>query len=144
MLISKAYAADGTPTMDATMTATTTPPGGAPANMPAPLSPMEGFLWNMGLILLLVVMFYVLLIMPQQRRFKEHGVMLAGLKKGDKVVTGGGFVGVIDKEINDHEILVDLGGGVKVTALRSSLQGRNEALLKNSKPANDQKTQAKG
>ena len=144
MLIAKAYAADGTPQMDATMkTGTVTPPGGAAANMPEAPSPMEAFMWNMGLILLLVVMFYVLLIMPQQRRFKEHGIMLSGLKKGDKVVTGGGFIGTIDKIVSDTEILVDLGGGVKVTALRSSLQGRNDPHLK-SAPANDQKTQAKG
>jgi preprotein translocase subunit YajC len=107
--------------------------------MPAPPTPMEAFLWNMGLIGILVVMFYVLLILPQQRRFKEHTVMLSGLKKGDKVITGGGFIGVIDKDVTGDEVIVDLGGGVKVTALRSSLQGRNDTRLK-TKPANDQKT----
>ncbi len=126
MLISKAYAA----AVDTTVQAATA--------MPEPPSPMEAFLWNMGLILVLVVMFYVLLIMPQQRRFKEHGQMLSQLKKGDKIVTGGGFVGVIDKVVDDHEVLVDLGNGVKVTALRSSLQGHNKTLLKG-KAANDQK-----
>ena len=129
MLISKAYAA-------ATETAAV-----AAQAMPGAPSATEAFLWNMGLIVILVAMFYVLLILPQQRRFKEHSVMLAQLKKGDRIVTGGGFVGTIDKIVSDEEVLVDLGGGVKVTALRSSLQGNN-AVLKN-RPANDQKTQEK-
>lgn len=124
MLISKAYAA-------AVETAATSAEA-----MPEAPSATEAFLTNMGMIAILVVLFYVLLIMPQQRRFKEHTKMLAGLNKGDKVVTGGGFVGTIDKIVNDHEVIVDLGNNVKVTALRSSLQGGG-ALLK--KPANDQK-----
>ncbi|MGB4106322.1 MAG: preprotein translocase subunit YajC [Alphaproteobacteria bacterium] len=125
MLISKAYAA-------AVDTAAQTV-----GTMPEPPSPMEAFMWNMGLILVLVVMFYVLLILPQQRRFKEHSTMLSQLKKGDKIVTGGGFVGTIEKIVDDHEVLVDLGNGVKVTALRSSLQGQKAPLK--SKAANDQK-----
>ncbi len=125
MLIAKAYAAAEAASQ-------------VSAAMPQAPSTLETFLWNMGLILVLVVMFYVLLILPQQRRFKEHSAMLADLKKGDKIVTGGGFVGTIDKVIDDEEVLVDLGGGVKVTALRTSLQGKNDKVLKK-KPANDQK-----
>ncbi len=128
MLISKAYAA----AVDAAVKA-------APV-LAEPPSAMEAFMTNMGLIAILVLMFYVLLIMPQQRRFKEHSHMLAGLQPGDKIVTGGGFVGTIEKLINDQEVLVDLGGGVKVTALRTSLQGRDTVLKK---PANDQKTAGK-
>ncbi|PCI56945.1 MAG: preprotein translocase subunit YajC [Alphaproteobacteria bacterium] len=93
------------------------------ANVP---TPMEAFLWNMGPIVLLVILFYVLLIMPQQRRFKEHSDMLSDLKKGDRVVTGGGLVGKIDTLIDDKEVLIDLGNGTKVTALRSMIQGKTE------------------
>lgn len=128
MLISKAYAA----AVETAATATTATPG----TMPAAPTAMEAFMTNMGLIAVLVVLFYVLLILPQQRRFKEHTKMLAALNKGDKVVTGGGFVGTIDKIVNDSEVIIDLGNGVKVTALRSSLQSRSDLLKK---PANDQK-----
>jgi preprotein translocase subunit YajC len=95
----------------------------------------EALVMNLGLVVILVGLFYLLLILPQQRRFKEHSSMLSGLKKGDRVVTGGGLVGKIDKDINDKEVQVDLGNGVKVTALRSSLQGRAE--LPQGKAAND-------
>lgn len=105
------------------------------ANAP---TPMEAFMWNMGPIVLLVILFYVLLIMPQQRRFKEHSNMLSDLKKGDRIVTGGGLVGKIDKVIDDKEVLIDLGSGTKVTALRSMIQGKTEL-----KPvANDAKKKA--
>jgi preprotein translocase subunit YajC len=102
------------------------------ANAP---SAMEAFMWNMGLVAVMVALFYVLLIKPQQKRFKEHGQMLQGLKKGDKVVTGGGLVGVIDKLTEgSDEVVVDLGNSLKVTALRGTLQIRETPVLKE-KPA---------
>ncbi|NCT41095.1 MAG: preprotein translocase subunit YajC [Alphaproteobacteria bacterium] len=109
--------------------------GDVAADAPQAPDAVAAFAWNMGLVLVLVVLFYVLLIAPQQRRFKEHGKMLAELKKGDKVVTGGGLVGVIDKMVGDDEVVVDLGNGTKVTAMLSTLQGKNAPL----KPANDEK-----
>ena len=94
--------------------------------LPDAPSALEAFGWNMGLVLVLVFLFYVLLIAPQQRRLKEHSEMLQDLKKGDNVVTGGGLVGVIDRiKPGDPEVIVDLGGGVKVTALRSTIHGKD-------------------
>lgn len=131
MLIAKAHAADiEVPGTTSTTSSTTNPA------MPGAPSVGEAFAWNMGMVLVLVVLFYFLLIKPQQRRFKEHTNMLSGLKKGDKVVTGGGLIGTIDKIGDSDEVVVDLGNGVKVTALRSTIQGKNDPR---SKPANDQK-----
>ncbi|MGH1404558.1 MAG: preprotein translocase subunit YajC [Alphaproteobacteria bacterium] len=127
MLISKAYAAAQEATGDLTDL----------ANAP---TPMEAFVWNMGLVVILVGLFYVLLIMPQQRRFKEHSEMLGGLKKGDRVVTGGGLVGKVDKLLDEKEVVVDLGNGVKVTALRSMIQGKADLKpVANDTPAPDNK-----
>lgn len=84
-------------------------------------SAASAFAWNMGLILVLVVMFYFLLIRPQQKRFHAHKAMMDSLKKGDKVSTAGGLVGKIDKLVDDKEVVVDLGNGTKVTALRHTL-----------------------
>lgn len=88
----------------------------------------NAFAWNMGLILVLVLMFYVLLIRPQQKRFAAHKDMVNALKKGDKVVTGGGLVGTISKLTNDDEVEVDLGSS-KVTALRSTLTVKADAVV---------------
>ena len=112
MLISKAYAQEVV--MD------TTDEAAAMVNE-AP-SAANAFAWNIGWIGVLVLMFYVLLIRPQQKRFQQQKEMLDALKKGDKVVTAGGLVGKIDKLKNDEEVVVDLGGDVKVTAMRHTIQ----------------------
>jgi preprotein translocase subunit YajC len=115
MFISKAFAEETAVVADAAAQAAATPPAGSPV------------MWNMGLIAVMVIMFYVLLIRPQQKRFKEHADMLGALKKGDKVVTAGGLVGVIEKiDDKDDEVIVDLGGGMKVTALRHTIQAKAE------------------
>lgn len=111
----------------ATGTATS---AGTGAPMMPPAGGTEMLLWNVGLIVVLVAMFYLLLIRPQQKRFREHKDMLDTLKKGDKVLTGGGLIGKVDKIVNDTEILVDLGNGIKVTALRSTVQTRLDAPVK--------------
>ncbi len=119
MLISKAYAQSVELS------------GDVPAAIVEAPSATEAFIWNMGLVAVLVVMFYVLLIRPQQKRMKEHTEMLQGLKKGDKVVTAGGLIGKIAKiKDGDDEVEVDLGNGTSVMVMRSMLQGKNDPLLK--------------
>jgi len=113
MLIAKAFAASESAQALSDMTADAPSAG-------------EALMWNLGLVAVLVGLFYLMLILPQQRRFKEHSDMLAGLQKGDRVVTGGGLVGKIDKVVDGKEVIVDLGNGVKVTALRAMLQGKTE------------------
>jgi len=46
-------------------------------------------------LILLVVVFYFVLIRPQQKKAKEHQVLLKGLRPGDKVVTSGGVIGTV-------------------------------------------------
>ncbi|MET3792593.1 preprotein translocase subunit YajC [Aquamicrobium terrae] len=70
-------------------------------------------------ILIFVVM-YFLIIRPQRAQMKKRGEMLAAIRRGDTVVTGGGFVGKVTKVIDDNELEIDL-GGMKVTALRSTI-----------------------
>ena len=53
-----------------------------------------GTLIQLGLIF---VIFYVLLIRPQQKKIKQHEAMLMAIKKGDKVITGGGIYGKVVK-----------------------------------------------
>ena len=42
-------------------------------------------------------MFYFLLIRPQQTAQKKLKTRLAALRRGDKVVTGGGLIGVVQR-----------------------------------------------
>lgn len=76
-----------------------------------------GFLPIIGMI----AIFWFLLIRPQMRQQKQHREKIAGVKKGDQVVTGGGLVGKVTKVVDDNEVEIDLGGGTKVTAVRSTI-----------------------
>ena len=69
---------------------------------------------------LIFVIMYFLIIRPQRQQLKKRGEMLAAIRRGDTVVTGGGFVGKVTKVVDDNELEVDL-GGMKVTALRSTI-----------------------
>ena len=62
----------------------------------------SGFEAFLPLILIFGV-FYVLLIRPQQKKMKEHKVTLSAIRRGAKVVTGGGLVGTGTKVITDAE-----------------------------------------
>src|SRR5262245_19685157 len=70
---------------------------------------------------LIFVIMYFLILRPQRQQAKKRGEMLAAIRRGDTVVTGGGLVGKVTKVIDDNELEVDLGGGTKVTALRQSI-----------------------
>ncbi len=69
---------------------------------------------------LIFVIMYFLIIRPQRTQIKKRSEMLAAVRRGDTVVTGGGLVGKVTKA-TDTELEVDLGGGTKVTALRSTI-----------------------
>jgi len=64
-------------------------------------------------LVLIMVIFYFLLIRPQQKKLKEHKDMVSGLKKGDKVVTGGGIYGTI-ADIREDHIRLNIADGVRV------------------------------
>ena len=83
--------------------------------------------------LLIFVIFYVLLIRPQQQRAKEHQQAIAGIKKGDEVVTGGGIRGKVTR-VTDDEAEVEIAQGVRVRVVKGTL---SQVLNKSSKPAND-------
>jgi len=72
-------------------------------------------------LILIFVVFYFLLIRPQQKRMKEHREMLSNLRRGDRIVTGGGIIGTIHKVGGDDELTVDIAEGVRVKVMRSTV-----------------------
>jgi preprotein translocase subunit YajC len=72
-------------------------------------------------LVLIFVVFYFLLIRPQQQKQKTHRTMLDALRRGDRVVTGGGIVGTVNRVVNDAEVDVDIAQGVRVRVLRSTI-----------------------
>ena len=92
------------------------------------------FFFNVFPLVLVFVIFYFLMIRPQQRRMKEHQAQIAAVKKGDRVVTGGGLVGKVTK-VGDTEVEVELAQGIRVQAVKSTLTQVVDP--KAAKPAND-------
>ena len=72
-------------------------------------------------LVLIFAVFYFLLIRPQQKKMKDHREMLAAVRRGDKVVTGGGIIGTVAKVTSDDELQVEIAEGVKVKISRSTL-----------------------
>ncbi len=73
-------------------------------------------------LVLIFVVFYVLLIRPQQKKVKAHKMLVEALRRGDRVVTGGGLMGTVSKVIGDHELQVEIAEGVRVRVVRHTIQ----------------------
>ncbi len=72
-------------------------------------------------IVAIFVIFYFLLIRPQQRKAKEHKALLASVRRGDRVVTGGGILGVVTKVVDENHVQVEIAEGVRVKVMKSTI-----------------------
>ena len=79
-----------------------------------------GFFVQILPLLLIFVVFYFLLIRPQQKKMKAHRDMIANLRRGDKVVTGGGLHATVAK-IEDEVAILEIASGVRVKAARHTI-----------------------
>ena len=107
---------------------------GAPAGGAQGAAPQSGafmFVW-LGLM---VALFYFMLIRPQKRREKERQALLAAVKTGDRVLFGGGFLGVV-ANVKDKTLIVKIADGVKVEIVRGAV---SQVLDKGAEPEQEQK-----
>jgi preprotein translocase subunit YajC len=91
------------------------------------------FITSLLPLVLIFVIFYFLLIRPQQKRAKEHKLMVANLRRGDQVVTAGGVLAKVTKIGEGDEVEVEISHGVKVKLIQSTIT----AVLSKTEPAND-------
>ncbi|MAD57584.1 MAG: preprotein translocase subunit YajC [Porticoccus sp.] len=82
---------------------------------------MEQMLVQLMPLFLIFAIFYFLLIRPQQRRAKEHKEMVAGVQRGDKIVSSGGIRGKVVKVVGDFDVEVEISQGVNVTLVKSTI-----------------------
>jgi preprotein translocase subunit YajC len=104
---------------------------------PAYAQDLSGLLGSAGQFLPLVLIFavfYFLLIRPQQQKQKETKAMLSALKRGDRVLTGGGILGVVQRTKENNEVEVEIAPNVRVTVLRDTITS-----VISPTPANDSK-----
>jgi|TARA_Y100000991_G_scaffold191371_1_gene158291 preprotein translocase subunit YajC len=75
-------------------------------------------------LILIFVIFYFFLIRPQQKKVKEHKLMVESLKRGDKIITTGGIVGTVERIIDNEKVEVNISENVNVEIVRASgIQG---------------------
>lgn len=71
-------------------------------------------------LVLIFVVFYFFMIRPQQKKMKQHRELLSNIKRGDRVLTSGGIIGVVQK-VTDTELEIEIADGVKVKVLRATI-----------------------
>jgi preprotein translocase subunit YajC len=73
-------------------------------------------------IVLIFVVFYFIMLRPQQAEQKKLKARLAAVKKGDRVLTAGGIIGVVQKSREGAaEIEVEIAPNVRVQVMRDTL-----------------------
>ena len=71
-------------------------------------------------LILIFVIFYFFLIRPQQKKAKEHKLMVENLKRGDQVVTSGGILGTVERVMENDRAEIIIGDDTKVEIVRST------------------------
>ncbi len=85
-------------------------------------------------LVLMFVIFYFLLIRPQQKKTKEHRDMVAGVKKGDRIITSGGIHGQVTA-VEDTTLTVEISDKVRVKLNRANIAGLVQAQTQPAKKA---------
>ena len=81
----------------------------------------SGFAQFIPLILIFVI-FYFFLIRPQQKKVKDHKIMVSSLKRGDEIITSGGIVGKIERILGDDKVELLIAENVTVQVVQSTIQ----------------------
>ena len=75
-------------------------------------------------LILIFVIFYFFLIRPQQKKVKDHKIMVDSLKRGDKVVTSGGIIGNVEKVMDNDRVEINIAENVNVEIIKTTgIQG---------------------
>jgi len=75
-------------------------------------------------LILIFVIFYFFLIRPQQKKVKEHKIMVGNLKRGDKVITSGGIIGIVERVMENDKAEIKISDSVNVEIIKSTgIQG---------------------
>lgn len=103
------------------------------AGLFGPATPADGeeasgsSIWPMIIFLVVIfALFYFVMIRPQRKRQKEQQEMMAGLQKGDKVMTIGGIYGTIESLSEDSVVIKVEGGTTTMRVARSAVNVRRE------------------
>ena len=89
------------------------PGAGAPGGQQ---SPIMMIVW----IVIMLALFYFLLIRPQQRKEKERRALISAIKSGDRVVFGGGLIGIVTN-VKENFFTIKIADNTKIDVLRGAV-----------------------
>jgi preprotein translocase subunit YajC len=70
---------------------------------------------------IILLIMYFLILRPQQKRAKAHQEMIKAVRRGDTVITSGGFIGKVTKVVDDNEIEVEIAPDTRVRLVRGMI-----------------------
>lgn len=93
----------------------------SPAAAQAAPAPQGGSPMSMLVMMVLFfAVFYFMAIRPQMKRAKEHRALLAGLSKGDEILTNGGIAGRVE-ELGESFVSVEIADGVSIKVQKHAI-----------------------
>ena len=84
----------------------------------------------------MIAIFWFLIIRPQMRQQKEHQTKVAGLKRGDEVLTAGGILAKVMK-VEESYAELEIAKGVRVRVLKTTIGDVVKPGVGGTAPAND-------
>ena len=117
--------------MSETTTAVTPCGGSAPSSTGAAggeagAAQQGGLMGMLFPLAIFVLIFYFFIIRPQRKRDKQQKNMIDSIARGDQIITIGGFYGTV-REVRDDSFQIEIAEGVRVTILKSAVQGKRSA-----------------
>mgnify|MGYP006275238891 CR=1 FL=1 len=96
-------------------------------------APAAGLAQFVPLVLIFVI-FYFLLVRPQQKKMKDHKAVLEAIRRGDRIVTNGGVIGLVTKvNAEERQLEVEIADGVRVKVMRDMVN----TVLSKTEPVSD-------
>ncbi len=87
-------------------------------------------------IIIVGAVMYFVLILPQQRRNREHRALLAALDEGDEVLTNAGMYGFVNA-VEGEVIWLEVAEGVELKLSKSSVAAKVNAAEQDDEPNDD-------
>ena len=96
-------------------------PAFAQATAATPSAGAADFFVQLVPLFLIIGIMYFLVLRPQQQRVKAHRALVAAVKRGDVVVTGGGIIGKVIKVLENDEVLVEIAEDVRIKVVKGTI-----------------------
>jgi preprotein translocase subunit YajC len=93
--------------------------------------PAQSPLFMFGWLGIMIALFYFMLIRPQRRKEKERQALLSAVKSGDRVLFGGGIIGIV-ANVKEKTLVIKVGEKTKLDVIRGAV---TQVLAKGELPA---------